>query len=50
MADPPRGITLEVGDLKFNATTCNVGLHTVHDHAGMPMMGSLACSIQRQWT
>ena len=35
--------------MKFNAMSVNVGIETVHDDSGMPMMGSIrtviTCSV-----
>ncbi len=45
MADPSRRTTIEIGDLRFNALAAHVGFSTVHDHTGMPMMGSLMSII-----
>ena len=41
MADPNSVTTVTLGDLKFNASSTQVGISTHHDDHGMPMMGSL---------
>jgi hypothetical protein len=38
--------TVTIDGDKFNAISAHVGISTAHDHSGMPMMGSLSCSIE----
>ncbi|MGD0942056.1 MAG: hypothetical protein ABR905_20365 [Terracidiphilus sp.] len=45
----PSNATVTVDGNKFNAHSAHVGLETVHDHTGMPMMGTpryiIECSV-----
>jgi hypothetical protein len=45
MADPSTRTTVTIGDDKFNALAVQMGITTLHDHHGMPQMGSMAFSI-----
>jgi hypothetical protein len=45
MAQPALTTVTVDGD-KFNAISTHVGITTRHDQTGLPMMGSLQCSIQ----
>ncbi len=42
----PSNTTITIDGQKFNAFYANISLSTITDTAGMPMMGSLSCSIQ----
>ena len=41
----PRKTSITVDGSKFDALATHMGVHTAHDHSGMPLMGSLVCSI-----
>ncbi len=45
MAQPSNSTVTIDGD-KFNAMSANISLATLHDHTGMPMMGSVQCAIE----
>ena len=45
MADPSTKTTVTIGDDKFNALSVQFGVATLHDHIGMPQMGTLATTI-----
>ncbi|WP_419805886.1 hypothetical protein [Terriglobus sp.] len=45
MANPNTKSTVTIGENKFNAVSTQVGATTLHDHAGMPQMGTVAFSI-----
>lgn len=41
----PSHASVTIDGMKFDALSTHVGLSTTHDDRGMPMMGSLTCSI-----
>ncbi len=41
----PSNATVTIDGDKFNAIATHVEISTVHDNTGMPMMGSLKCTI-----
>ncbi len=42
----PSNSTVTIDGNKFNAMAAHVSFATLHDHTGMPMMGSLQCVMQ----
>ena len=45
MAVQPSNATVTVDGTKFNAFTVHLGIETLHDHTGVPMMGAPQYSI-----
>ncbi len=45
MPTPDSHTTVTIDGNRFNAISTQVGVNTVHDHTGMPMMGAQAWSI-----
>lgn len=45
MADPSLMTTVTIGEYRFNALATHFGFSTLHDHTGLPVMGSLQCDI-----
>jgi hypothetical protein len=41
----PSNATVTIDGNKFDAHTAHVGIDTIHDHTGLPMMGSLHYSV-----
>lgn len=42
----PSNTTITIDGQKFNAISAHVALSTIHDDAGMPLMGSTRCAIE----
>jgi hypothetical protein len=42
----PAMTTITIDGDKFDAISTHVGFTTIHDHHGLPQMGTLKCSIQ----
>ncbi len=42
----PSNSTITIDGDKFNALSADVSPATLHDHTGMPMMGSVQCAIE----
>lgn len=42
----PSNTTITIDGQKFNALSAHVAISTIHDDAGMPLMGSTRCAIE----